>query len=115
MALPYNIFDNFEEMHVRVVWEELKVRFGFNVVSWKKRFSEYLSKQPRNTHELDAFLKFGVTFLNPVINQVLCREPNHPTFMKLIEYILNRYPGKKQQQRYNPRRPATQAPGSQTA
>src|SRR5258708_33068817 len=111
MGLPYNIFDNFEEMHVKVVWEELKERFGFNIAFWKKRFSEYLTKQPRNTHELDAFLKFGVTFINPILNQTLGREAYHPTFMNLVEYILKRYPSKKE--RYKPTRPSTPAQGSQ--
>ncbi len=112
MGLPYNIFDNFEEMHVNVVWDELKQRFSFNLVSWKNQFSGYLSKQPRNTHELDAFLKFGIDLINPVLNQILGREGYHPTFMNMVEYILKRYPSQKAKGGYKPTRPAMPTQGN---
>ncbi len=114
MPNAYNIFDNFEEIHVPLVWDELKDRFNFNIPGWKKLFAEYLSKQPRNTHELDAFLKFGTKFINPVLNEILCRESYHPTFMNLVEYVLKRHPSRSAKERYKPTRPATSAQGNQT-
>jgi hypothetical protein len=111
MSLPHNIIDNFQEMHVNLVWEELHDRFGFMLTEWKKKFAAYLARQQRNTHELDAFLKFGIGEINPVLNSILCRQHYHPTFMNLVEYILsrNRAKGKK------PNYPTKQVPGTQTA
>jgi hypothetical protein len=107
MSLPHNIIDNFQEMHVNLVWDEIHDRFGFNIKAWKKKFGDYLSKQQRNTHELDAFLKFGISELNPVLNSILARQHYHPTFMNLVEYILSKHRAKK------PNYPSARAPGIQ--
>ncbi len=111
MALPHNIIDNFQEIHVKMVWEELHIRFGFNLRDWKKKFNSYLSRQQRQTHELDAFLKFGITELNPVLNSILCREHYHPTFMNLVEYVLTKHNPKRQKVSY----PTTQAQDTRKA
>ena len=107
MSLPHNIIDNFQEIHVKMVWEELRDRFGFNIKDWKKKFADYLAKQQRNTHELDAFLKFGINDLNPVLNSILCRQHYHPTFMNLVEYILSKHRPTK------PNYPSKRVPGTQ--
>ena len=109
MSLPHNIIDNFQEIHVKMVWEELHDRFGFNIRDWKKKFADYLAKQQRNTHELDAFLKFGISELNPVLNSILCRQHYHPTFMNLVEYILSRHRPPK------PNYPSARVQGTQKA
>jgi len=109
MSLPHNIIDNFQEMHVALVWDEIHDRFGFNVQGWKKKFGDYLSKQQRTTHELDAFLKFGISELNPVLNLILVRQHYHPTFMNLVEYILTKHRPKK------PSYPSARVPGTQKA
>lgn len=105
MALPQNIMDNFQEMHVNMVWEELQARFGFNLKDWKRKFADYLAKQQRSTHELDAFLKFGIQEINPVLNSILCRQHYHPTFMNLVEYLLKRTSPKSKKVNY-PVKPA---------
>jgi hypothetical protein len=83
-------FKNFEERHITIVWVELRNRFGFNIDGWKKEFSNYFDSQPRNVSEIDAFIVFGNRRINPVLNMILKRKELHPTFNKLVLYILNR-------------------------
>lgn len=88
--VPQVISDHFEPMHIDLVFKELKERFGFNEKGWRKKFEDYLVKQPRTTSEMDAFIKFGNTFVNPVLNEVLCRNSLHSTFVKLLFYIVEK-------------------------
>ena len=81
---------DFQEMHIEIVWDELRLRFGFDIKAWKKEFHEFLSTQPRNTAEPDAFIVFGNRRINPVLNGILRRNELFPTFNKLVAYILNR-------------------------
>ncbi len=84
-------------MHIDLVFRELKGRFGFNDKAWRKKFEEFLSRQPRTTSEMDAFIKFGNSSINPVLNEILCRNALHATFVKLLFYIVekNSVPTKK--------------------
>ena len=87
-----SIQQDFQEMHISVIWEELRLRFGFDLRAWKKEFSDYLDAQPRNTAATDAFLSFGNRRINPVLNGILRRQELFPTFNKLVEYVLSRPP-----------------------
>jgi len=82
--------DNFTEMHISITWQELHTRFGFNRREWEKKFRTFLSRQPRTTSELDAFIKFGTMHVNPVLNAILCRNGLHDTFIRMLEYIVAR-------------------------
>ena len=95
--IPQALTDHFDLMHIDLVFNELKVRFGFNKSEWEKKFKTFLLQQPRNTSELDAFIKFGNRFVNPVLNDVLCRNSGHTTFIHLLLYIVekNSVPKKK--------------------
>ena len=86
--IPQLIEDYFAPMHIDLVFRELKERFGFNEKAWRKKFEEFLSRQPRTTSEMDAFIKFGNSMVNPVLNQILCRQALHSTFVKLLFYIV---------------------------
>jgi len=88
--VPQLISDHFEPMHIDLVFKELTERFGFNEKGWRKKFEEYLVKQPRTTSEMDAFIKFGNTFVNPVLNEILSRNSLHSTFVKLLFYIVEK-------------------------
>src|SRR5690349_128158 len=85
-----NIGHHFQEMHIKFVWDELQERFGFPIKAWKKAFNDYLGKQPRNSNDVESFLKFGSIFINPVLNQILLRNSLHGTFNNLVEYILKK-------------------------
>jgi len=88
--IPQLIEDYFVPMHVDLVFRELRERFGFNEKAWRKKFEEFLLRQPRTTSEMDAFIKFGNSFVNPVLNQILCRQALHSTFVKLLFYIVEK-------------------------
>ena len=89
--LSKNARTQFNEMHINLTWNELQERFGFELKSWKKRFNEYLMKQPRETDTMSAFYRFGNDKINPVLNQILGRAPGFPTFSRLIEYITKKH------------------------
>ena len=93
---PRNVFTSLSEVHIQQTWDELTDRFGFDEKGWKKKFSEYLAKQPANTLPVDAFTRFGNLFINPMLNSILCRGESHPTFNNLVEYIIQ---GKKKKLR----------------
>ena len=88
--IPQLISDNFELLHIDLVFKELQSRFGFNEIAWKKKFQEYLTKQPRTTSEMDAFIKFGNSFINPVLNEILSRNSLHSTFVKMLYYVVEK-------------------------
>ena len=88
--IPQVITDHFDLMHIAIVFRELHDRFGFNKKEWEKKFKVFLSQQPRNTSELDAFIKFGNRFINPVLNEILCRNALHATFPQMVLYIVEK-------------------------
>jgi hypothetical protein len=84
----HNVFDDLTEMHIQQTWDELTDRFGFDEKGWKKKFSDYLAKQPPRTLPVEVFTRFGNLFINPVLNSILCRGESHPTFNNLVEYVI---------------------------
>ena len=80
----------YELIHIDIMFDELHKRFGFNEAEWRKEFQRFLAKQPRNTSELDAFVKFGNAFINPVLNNILRRENNRNTFQAMLFYIIEK-------------------------
>jgi hypothetical protein len=80
--------NDFQEMHILIVWDELRLRFGFDLKAWKNDFSSFLASQPRNTTETDAFIQFGNRRINPVLNSILRRNELYPTFNNLILYVV---------------------------
>lgn len=72
-----------------MVWNELSIRFGFNLKEWKKKFRQQFSYQPRNVSEVEFFLRFGNKSINPVLNEILGRKNLYPTFNRLVDYIMD--------------------------
>lgn len=83
-----NTFNDLNENHIRITWEELRIRFGFNVDYWKVEFRNYMGSRPRNFTDLDGFMIFGNKRINPILNQILGRTDLHPTFNRLVSYII---------------------------
>lgn len=82
--------DDFEEMHIDLVWTELRDRFGFNLPAWKKEFREYFNRQPRSMQPTEAFYTFGNASINEILNKILKRNYGHPTFNRLVTYVVRR-------------------------
>jgi hypothetical protein len=89
----HNVFVDLNEIHIQQTWDELTDRFGFDEKKWKKKFSDYVDKQPPHTRPVEVFTRFGNLFINPILNSILCRGESHPTFNNLLEYVIL---GKKQ-------------------
>lgn len=81
----------FSEMHINHTWDELHERFGFDLTTWKKKFNDYLMKQPRETDLVSAFLRFGNDRLNPLLNEILGRSSGFPTFNRLTTYVAKKH------------------------
>jgi hypothetical protein len=88
--IPQNIINHFDEYHITLTWNELHERFGFDLKSWKQRFRDEFYKQPRSTSEVEFFLIFGNRFINPLLNDILGRRSLHPTFNKLVDYVIDK-------------------------
>lgn len=82
--------DDFEEMHIAWMWEELHGRFGFPTKEWKQKFAEYQDQHPRERNTVSAFLLFGSAHIAPILNQILCRKEGYPTWNKLCDYVVQK-------------------------
>jgi len=94
---PVPAFQDFEEAHIEKVWELLAEKFHFNIPAWKVEFKQFLGRQYRDTEVTDAFLIFGTQKINPVLNEILKRNGLHPTWQKMVEYVMKKYPSKSPQ------------------
>jgi hypothetical protein len=78
----------FQEYHINKTWDLLEEKFSFNKKAWKKRFNDYLNKRPANADEIGSFLRFGNQTINPILNEILCRNILYPTFNNLTKFIV---------------------------
>jgi hypothetical protein len=79
-----------DEAHIKEIWNELHVRFGFNLKEWKPRFDQYVVKQTRETSVMSCFYRFGHDHINPVLNEILCRQRLYPTFTNLVRFVISK-------------------------
>lgn len=90
---PYpNIFFEMDAVHIQQVFDELTDRFGFPEKEWKALWKNHLDAQPRGEDEIGIFLKFGYERINPILNDLLIRNPSQSTFANLCEYIIKKSP-----------------------
>jgi hypothetical protein len=64
--LSRDVEDQLSAIHMAKVWELLEDKFCFNIKKWKKEYVEYLQKQSSRVSEQEAFVDFGMEFINPV-------------------------------------------------
>jgi len=85
---------DFNEYHMEYFWKFLNQKFGFNTKEWEARYFRYHLEQRdggRQMRHLDTFYRFGIKFIQPILNQILCRRELHPTFHNLCNYIAKKY------------------------
>ena len=85
--------NEFEEAHIDVVWKYLHSKFGFDVPKWKKKFNQFRVEHHMKNRGYDKdvvsdFRYFGVRYIEPVLNQILCRYEGTNTFNRMINFIL---------------------------
>lgn len=85
ILVQQDIDDTFEiNTHLPFIWHELR-KLGLDSGEVAMRFWK---KFPNDEAEIDIsreFLIFGITELNPIINALLGRHKNHPTFESIVE------------------------------
>jgi hypothetical protein len=79
-----------DEAHIKEIWNELHERFGFNLKEWKKKFDQYVIKQTRETSVMSCFYRFGHDYINPILNDILCRQRLYPTFTNLVKFVISK-------------------------
>jgi hypothetical protein len=88
-----------EETHVKLIWNYLHEKFGFDLKGWKAKFEEF-RREPRvlksghDNLEVSHFFLFGNKHIEPVLNQILCRKEGHATFNNLVYFVVT---GKKKE------------------
>jgi len=89
--MPREVEDELSGIHVEKTWELLEEKFCFNVKVWKQEYKLYYQKQPHSVSEREAFVEFGATFINPVLNMILKRQPHHNTWGNMLIYIVKKH------------------------
>ena len=82
--------ERLDEAHIKEIWAELNDRFGFNLKEWKKKFDQFVIKQTRETSVMSCFYRFGHDHINPVLNDILCRQRLYPTFTNLVKFVISK-------------------------
>ena len=90
--MPIGILKDIQPHHLPIVWDELRQRFGFNVSAWEKAFETEFDKRKPGTEKVEFFLIYGSQAINPLLNRILQRPFNYPTFLRLTEFVV--YSGK---------------------
>jgi hypothetical protein len=86
--MPIQILHDIQPHHLPLVWRELKLRYGFNTAAWENSFEQAFERRPRGTERVEFFLCYGAQTINPILNRVLHRSWDYPTFLRLVEYIV---------------------------
>lgn len=89
--LSRDVEDQLSAVHMTKVWELLEEKFCFNIKKWKKEYVEYLQKRSSRVSEQEAFVDFGMEFINPVLNMVLKRDRYFDTWGNMLKYIVKKY------------------------
>jgi hypothetical protein len=72
------------------VWNFLQVKFGYSK-HWRIECEKYLTERSNLVSKPDPvldFLTFCCEWINPLLNEVMCRHRSHPTFMKIVFWLV---------------------------
>ena len=70
------------------IWEHLKKTFGLNVSLYQQDFlkrSELLNG--KESHP-ELIIEYGITVIQPVLNKMLQRDIEYPTWINLVRFLL---------------------------
>lgn len=89
--LNREIENDFEEKDIDRTFDLLKEKFGFNVQAWREQFENYFMQHATRTQtRVEFFLRFGNEFIDPVLNRILGRREQFPTFNRMVEYVVKK-------------------------
>jgi len=87
-VIPQDISLVFDESDVELVWDYLEKVFHLNKKVWRPIFEEKYLTSTRELSKMEIFVRFGRDNFQPAINVILGREELHPTWLKLIRYVV---------------------------
>lgn len=61
-------------------------KMGIDTIELHIEFIKAFKANKSDLRQVDYFLEYGMTVLNPILNKRLNRPVDHPTFLKLVEY-----------------------------
>ena len=73
--------------YLQYVWREIR-GLGIDTEPLGKRLWDDYAKSGKTVSENLYFLQWGIDVLNPILNQKLDRPLEHPTFAKMMEYLM---------------------------
>ncbi len=82
-----NVKDAMDVKDIDKVWAYLGKKFGFNVRGWKNEFNDYFNPYDRDKSIQTQFMEFGKQKIEPILNDILCRD-KYPTWIYLLAYLL---------------------------
>lgn len=77
----------FDREDIENVWDYLGKKFGFNIPAWKKDFEDSVLISKRDRSVQVQFMEFGKRKIEPILNDVLCRNAS-PTWINLLAFLL---------------------------
>jgi hypothetical protein len=87
-VIPEDIRIVFDEGDIELTWDYLEKVFHFNKKVWKPIFEEKYLRSTRELTKMEIFVRFGREHFEQAINVILGRVEGHPTWLKLIRYIV---------------------------
>ena len=86
--IPREIAAVFDELDIDRTWDYLEKTFHLNKKKWKADFEQAYVKATREISKVELFVRYGREKIQPLLNQLLFRDPKHPTWFMLIRYIV---------------------------
>ena len=70
------------------VWDHLKKTFGLNVSLYKQDFIKRSELLNGNAIQPKLIVEYGTTVIQPVLNKMLQRDIDYPTWINLLRFLL---------------------------
>lgn len=86
--MPKELQEVFDEVDIETTWDYLQKTFKLKKSKWKPRFELEFIQTTREYSKVELFARFGKKHLEKPINVLLFRDESHPTWFRLMKYIV---------------------------
>ncbi|CAN5486748.1 hypothetical protein BH10BAC4_BH10BAC4_15130 [soil metagenome] len=86
-TITKNIQDVIEVSDIEKIWDHLEKIFRLDVDFHKKEFKKFRDGLNNNQTIRESFITYGETKINPVLNEMLRRDRNYPTWTNLLRFL----------------------------
>src|SRR5688572_14508787 len=90
MRRAASVTDVIEVNDFETIWTFIETKFGFSQ-QWRTDWQQYIDEQALgnpDSHPVLDFLAFGCKNIDPLLNQVLCRNQYYATFSRMVFWLL---------------------------